>query len=80
MNKIHTTVGVYPNLSYKMNGVTPENLEGHINYNKEWRLERALFVDGKCVYKGIFSDDKLKVAQKIVDSSEPIKTNTQPYQ
>ncbi len=53
MEKIHTTVGLYPSGDWKKNGVLPEHLENHIQYNKEARPGRALIVDGKCVHKGI---------------------------
>jgi len=53
MSKIHTTVGLYPSGDYKVNGVDSEDLQGHIDYNTATRFGRALFVDGKCVYKGL---------------------------
>lgn len=50
--RIYTTVGVYNNDDYKVNGVKGEHLEGHIEYNKKYRPGRALFVEGKCVHGG----------------------------
>ena len=48
--QIYTTVVVYLNGDYKTNGVTPENIESHIEYNKTLRFGRALLVDGKVIY------------------------------
>ncbi len=52
-NKINTTIGLYPNGEYKINGVGDNNLESHIEYNKVYRPGRALFLNGKCIYKGL---------------------------
>ena len=57
---IHTTIGVYLNGDYKTNGVLPEHLEMHIEYNKKYRLGRGLFVDGKCIYAGYLNSDEVK--------------------
>ena len=69
--KIHTTIGLYPNGEYKINGVLPEHLEEHIEYNKICRFGRALFVDGKCIYNGYLSDEVVKAFEmKIKDNSK----------
>lgn len=57
---IHTTIGVYPNGDCKVNGVDSEHLESHIQYNKDFRVGRALFVDGVCVYKGFVDESVLE--------------------
>jgi len=59
----HTTVGVYSNMEYKINGVDPDHLEGHIEYNKGWRFGRALLVDGKVVYTGYFSEEDIPMLE-----------------
>ncbi len=77
---IHTTIGLYANGSFKMNGVKPEHLEEHLLYNKTYR-SRAMFVDGKCVDKGYISDDKVKAFEERI-KIENLKANkcTAPYQ
>lgn len=57
---IHTTIGLYADGSFKVNGVLPNDLKAHVEYNRKFRLGRALFVDGTCINKGCLSDDQLK--------------------
>lgn len=57
--KIHHTRGVYPNGDYKDNAVAAEDLEHHIEYNKMFRIGRALLVDGVVVYNGYVPEDIL---------------------
>lgn len=80
--KIHTTIGLYPDNSFKMNGVRPEDLESHIQYNKEFRPGRALFVDGKCVYKGIsITSETIIFHEELFQADKYIaKAITLPYQ
>jgi len=59
-NDIHTTIGVYPDLSYVTNGVLSSHLESHIDYNECARPGRALFVDGKCEYEGSLTPEQIK--------------------
>ena len=59
-DQIHTTVGVYPNGDYKVNGVKPEDLANHIHFNKYWRVGRMLIVDGKIKYHGSIDQEKWK--------------------
>ena len=66
---IHTTVGLYANGEYKINGVLHEHLEEHIEYNKKYRWGRSLFVDGKCVYNG------LQTAKVVKDFEKRIKND-----
>ena len=49
---VHTTVGIYPNGHSKVNGVLPEHLKEHIEYNRVCRPGRMLMVDGEVVLKG----------------------------
>lgn len=67
---IHTTVGLYSNGDYKINGVAEENLENHIEYNKQMRPGRSLFVDGKCVIIGISH-----TVEKIKEFEDKIKSD-----
>lgn len=55
---IHTTIGLYPNGEYKVNGVPTSDLDLHVEYNKTMRGGRALFVDGICVYTGSMTEDE----------------------
>lgn len=57
---IYTTIGVYANHSYKVNGVSAEHIDSHIDYNITFRPGRALFVNGVCKNKGYLSDDEIK--------------------
>lgn len=77
---IHTTIGIYPNGDYKVNGVKEHNLASHIHYNKVMRPGRALMVDGKLVYDGLGVMDKDKL-NKIVQDLKEVKINkdTAPY-
>lgn len=71
--RIHTTVGLYPNGDYKVNGVEAEHFLGHLAYNRKFRPGRALFVDGICVLKGIgITDDELDA---FVEKAESLKVS-----
>jgi len=74
--KIHHTRGVYPNGSFKDNGVRSEDLEAHIEYNKNWRFGRALFVDGVLVYNGFVAEE---ILNKHVGVVRKYQTDTIPY-
>jgi hypothetical protein len=63
---IHTTIGIYLDGSYKVNGVQDQDLNSHIEYNKTFRFGRALIVDGKIVHLGYF---KLEALQKIIQEN-----------
>lgn len=76
----HITVGVYLSDNFKWNCVKEEDLQDHINFNKTFRFGRALFVDGKCVYKGYLNEEKVKewedkISKMKFDNSVP----TLPY-
>lgn len=83
--KIHTTVGVYPNSevgnfkSVKINGVKEEHLEQHIQYNKTMRFGRALFVDGKCVYKGSLTNEQMCQWEQELKDFPLMTVCTAPY-
>lgn len=64
--KVHTTIGIYPNGDFKTNGVSTEHLQTHIDYNLTYRPGRALVVDNKIIYNG-------QVSQSVID--EVIKKN-----
>lgn len=61
---IHTTIGVYLSGNYKTNGVTDENLESHIEYNKTMRWGRALLVDGKVVHLGYYKESDREMLEE----------------
>ena len=50
---VHTTVGMYPNGPYKVNGVPTKNLLSHIKYNLTLRPGRALYINGVLIYDGL---------------------------
>ena len=82
--KIHTTIGLYLNGDYKINGVSAENLDTHIEYNKTLRFGRALFVDGKCVHEGYYKNSPEEIAdfeKRIADNPEQFTRteDTAPY-
>jgi hypothetical protein len=56
----HHTRGVYLNGEFKSNGVDPDHLASHIEYNLTMRPGRAFFVDGLCVHKGYLSEERCK--------------------
>lgn len=74
--RIHTTVGVYPDGSYKVNGVLEDHLGLHIQYNTRYRGGRALFLNGIAIYRGSLDIDTLNnFEQRIKDNPEQfIKT------
>jgi hypothetical protein len=77
---VHTTIGLYNDGSFKVNGVTKDNLPLHINYNKIMRFGRALFVDGKCIYSGYIDDKRIKAfEQRLIDQPLIVICDTQPY-
>lgn len=80
---IHTTIGVYPNTDrglWKINGVDASRLEKHIQYNKEWRWGRALFVDGTCVYPGnVRREDIDRIEAELKEKPIVIQKDTAPY-
>jgi hypothetical protein len=75
---IHTTVGVYRNGDHKSNGVSPDHLESHIQYNKDMRPGRALLVDGKVVHRGYYGEDEVPWLEKEFGHIR-ILTCTAPY-
>lgn len=56
----HHTRGVYANGEFKDNGVAPEDLEIHIEYNLTMRPGRAFFVDGVCRNRGYLSEEQCR--------------------
>ena len=73
---IHTTVGVYNDKTYKVNGVKSEHLAEHIKYNLDLRPGRALVVDGQCLNGGYIGEEEaLKIASKV----EPRTECSEPY-
>lgn len=79
--KIHTTIGLYPNMSYKSNGVPSKKLLTHLMYNLIFRPGRALFLDGKCIYKGIgISQDDILIHNQLFHNPKYIlHKDTMPY-
>jgi len=78
---IHTTVELYANGEYKINGVLPEHLNKHINYNKTYRCGRSLFVDSKCIYNGYQSEKVVKAFEDKIKGDPNFIRNkcTAPY-
>lgn len=78
---MHTTIGVYWDMEYKVNGVHPNDLTYHIDYNITHRPGRALFVDGRCIYKGYLSDEQIdEFEQKIKAENIVAKELSDVYQ
>lgn len=76
----HVTVGLYSNESYVYNIVKEEHLEQHIEYNKSMRPGRALFLDGKCIYKGYLCSELIEIWEmKISKMNFNLLTPTIPY-
>lgn len=77
---IHTTIGLYANGDKKYNGVADEDLQAHIEYNKQARWGRALIVDGECVYEGIVRKELIeKTIAEYKANPKVFSTPTIPY-
>ena len=76
---IHTTVGIYLNGEWRVNGVHSDYLQKHIWYNKRHRPGRALFVDGECVHRGYFDEEEIKEQQERIKHIH-VNKDTAPYQ
>ena len=79
--KYHVSVGVYANGQYVVNIVADEHLDSHIEYNKEYRFGRGLFVDGICVNQGYLSGEQVRNWTKRISEMEfDMSHVTYPYQ
>lgn len=79
--KIHHTMGVYNNGDRKHNGVFPEHLKDHIEYNLTYRPGRAFFVDGKCLNTGYLGKERCDEIEKgLAAKPFPQTRCTMPYQ
>lgn len=74
---ICTTIGLYSNGDFMLNGVTFKNLGEHITFNITYRPGRALILDGKCIYQGNVSDKTLNNFLKI--NTHKVFVDTSPY-
>lgn len=78
--KIHHCVGVYSSGDKIHNGVLSDDLNHHIEYCKTFRPGRAIFVDGKCIYRGYLTEQECVVVEKeLQESSFKITKVTRPY-
>jgi len=66
--KVHTTVGVYNNDSFVVNGVLETYLKDHVEYNLKYRPGRAFFVDGKCLNEGYLSKERIENWERRIKS------------
>lgn len=78
---IHTTIGLYANGSFKINGVLPADLKNHVEYNLKYRVGRSFFVDGKCLNKGYHTDQEIKDFEERIKNDIDFKAVkcTAPY-
>lgn len=77
---IHTTIGIYPNGSYKVNGVAPEDLAAHIEYNKTFRPGRVLVVDGEVIHGGCLKPEYLQpLLDRVPIANIKMEKCTAPY-
>ena len=81
---MHLTLGIYPDGSYKYNVVKDNDLESHINYNKQFRPGRLLYVDGKRVYDGCIKNKIMIkkydcIAKKFFENNIDMDRPTIPY-
>lgn len=57
--KIHTKIAVYVNGDRKINNSIPDNLLlGEVRFDYAFKFGRAIFVDGKYIFKGYLSEEK----------------------
>jgi hypothetical protein len=75
---IHTTVGVYPNKSFRVNGVPDAHLNEHVEYNLRLRPGRILVVDGFIVHRGYNALTDEEILNIVATVTRPTK-DTQPY-
>lgn len=66
--KVHTTIGVYPNGDIVINGVRGEHLPNHIVYNLAYRPGRAFWVDGVLKNKGALTEEQLEHYTRLFNS------------
>ena len=78
---IHTTIGLYANGTFKVNGVLPEHLSEHIQYNIDMRPGRSFFVDGECKNKGYHTDQEIEEFKNKIKDNHEFKKDvcTMPY-
>ena len=77
---IHTTIGIYANGDFKINGVSEDHLESHIEYNQKYRPGRALVVDGKIEYCGYLKESEiLHILKKNNLENLKLEKSTVPY-
>lgn len=63
---VYTTIGVYPNGEYVVNGVSEEDLKEHIEFNKMMRPGRGLMINGVFIWNGnIDETDIFKYTTKL---------------
>lgn len=55
----HLVLNIYASGNYKYNVVKDSDLEDNIEFNKQWRGGRLIYVDGKRVYGGCIIEDAL---------------------
>lgn len=79
MSKIHTTIGLYSNGDYVVNGVHEDHLNDHIKYNTTFRGGRALFVDGACVYTGYMTENQCYEFAAKTAANIKLEECTAPY-
>ena len=76
---IHHTRGVYPDGTFKDNGVDSLLLPGHIWYNMKFRPGRALIVDGFCIHESSIGCNEEDIKSAIEATKEPKESDTAPY-
>lgn len=76
-----TTIGVYNNGDFVINGVSKYDLPLHICYNLVYRPGRALFVNGHLVNRGYLTEERCEeFIKKIQQSPEmTLHKQTKPY-
>ena len=55
----HLVLNIYASGNYKYNVVRDSDLEDNIEFNKQWRCGRLIYVDGKRVYGGCIIEEAL---------------------
>lgn len=53
------SIRIYPDKHYVVNVVHPDDIENHIEYNKDFRPGCLLYVDGKRVSNGMRKEEYL---------------------
>lgn len=69
--EIHQKINVYANGDRKINNSMPDNLLlGEVRFDYAFKFGRAIFVDGKYIFRGYLSEEKCLEIEKELQMEE----------